>query len=162
MTLWECWRAKLEHEFWRVTVTVMDTLMHTSHPNPSGGESALTICWWYDSSAAHTLFPFVGLIWNTGFKKKKKMTWAIQRHKRGGRGWWPKRVLWVRDEKEHFALDSNVFVVIPGLPTFLYHDSFPPIHWNQLCFGYLPLSLLSFEKRNCKIRKDFVDRGWRF
>lgn len=90
------------------------------------------------------------------------MTWAIQRHTRGGRGWWPKRVLWVRDEKEHFALESNVFVVIPGLPTVLHHDSFPSIHGNQRCFGSLPLSLLSLEKRNCKIRKDFVDRRCRF
>lgn len=33
----------------------------------------------------------------------------------------------MKNEKEDFAWDSNVFVVLPGLPTVLCHDSCPPI-----------------------------------
>lgn len=81
--------------------------------------------------------------------------WGLCKDTRNtGCGWWPKRVLWVKDEREHFALDSNVFVLIPGLPTVLCHDSCPPIQSNQrsiptpqwLCFKSLHLTVLVWEK----------------
>lgn len=85
---------------------------------------------------------------------KKKCGGFAKTHAHTGCGWWPKRVLWVKDEKEHFALDSNVFVLIPGLPTVLCHDSCPPIQSNRrsiptpqwLCFKSLHLTMLVWEK----------------
>lgn len=85
-----------------------------------------------------------------------------------GCGWWPKRVLWVKDEKEHFALDSNVFVVMPGLPTVPCHDSCPPIQSHQSSISTPPW--LSFKsqhhavlawKKQCKFEKIFVAMGCR-
>lgn len=82
---------------------------------------------------------------------------------------WPKRVLWVKDERQHFALDSNVFVVMPGLPTVLCHDSCPPIRSHQSSISAPPW--LGFKsqhhtafvwKSQCKIEKIFVAMGCRF
>ena len=45
---------------------------------------------------------------------------------------------WEKDEKEHFALGSHVFVVMPGLPPVLCHDSCPPIQSSQSSISTQP------------------------
>ncbi len=86
--------------------------------------------------------------------------WVIQRHKHTGCGWWPKRVLWVKDAKEHFALDENAFVGLPGLPTVLCHDSCPPIQSHQSSIS-TPLWLAFKSQHDTELVLKMAMQNWK-
>lgn len=145
------------------------TLKHTAAYHLNIGKSPLPIilvwCLGWTNTASHCQFNL-----------KHRMIWKIKRQRglckhthNTGCGWWPKRVLWVKDEKEHFALGSNVFVVMPGLSTVLCHDSCPPIQSHQSSISTPPWlgfksqhhTVLIWE-RQYRIEKIVVAMGCRF